>query len=284
MSLHEADPRQLGPFRLTERVAATPEGVVYGARDSRGRRVSIAMLSSGAAADPAARDRFAAAVGRGRGLDRPPAVVASSLSSPAASWVAVRHAGGRGAEAYLEPVAAGGDEAERGTAAAAPSYAPYWAESGATPAAAAWSWAMVGLRRLSGSYPPEPARAGARAGRGPVPSAAVPAPAAGPPPAAVRRRAWGGWPTAAALLVVLLLVAAVVTAVYLLLYNVTAQATPPPPPTPAPESSPDTGSGTEPGATQDPTAPPSPGGVPSVEVDEDDHPPGEAPAGPEDQA
>lgn len=282
MSLHDADPRQLGPFRLTDRVGTTPEGVVYRARDSRGRRVSVAMLSSGAAADPAARDRFAAAVRGGTGVTDPPRVLASSLSSPAASWVAVRHSGSRGAEAYLEPVSAG--EQDSGAASAAPSYAPYWAERGGTPAAAAWSWALVGLRRMSGAASAEPSRAGGRAPRG-----AASAGAAMTGGAAVLRREPGrstrtGWSMAAALLLVLVLLAAVVTAVYLLLHNVTSQATPPPQPSSAPPSSPGTEPGTEPGTAPEFTPSSAPSGVPSVEVDEDDYPPGEVPLDPEGQA
>ncbi|MDT0303795.1 hypothetical protein [Streptomonospora wellingtoniae] len=253
MPLHEADPRQLGPFRLSDRVGASAEGVVYSGRDSRGRRVSVAMLSSGAAADPAARDRFAAAVRGGKGVADPPKVLASSLASPAASWVAVRGGGPRGAEAFLEPVAvAAGASAG---AEAAPSYAPYWSAGGNPgPAAAAWSWASVGHRRGAGS----PARP--------------------------------GWPVVVALLVALLLIAVVVVAVFLLLQNMSVQASQPPPQPSSGQGSPSAGpSGGSDGPPQPPPQEPTPasspsGDVPSVDVDEDDYPAGEVPAEPEDQA
>nr|WP_155999464.1 hypothetical protein [Streptomonospora sp. PA3] len=259
--MHEEDPRQLGPFRLSDRVGSSAEGVVYLARDSRGRRVSVAMLSAGAAADPAARDRFAAAVRGGRGVEDPPPVLASSLSSPAASWVAVRRRGSRGAEAYLEPVAAA--DPHSAGAGRGPSYAPYWAgqAAGAAPAAAAWSWASVGLRRGHGA-----------------PGAA-------------------GWPVIVALLIALLLFAVLVVALFLLLQNFTMQAGAPPSPPPSGHgSSPGPGSGSpspQPsGESEGPQAPatgrpspaPSPSAVPSVDVDEDDYPPGEIPTDPQDQA
>ena len=52
----------LGPFRLTARILSSPAGVVYSALDPAGRPVQVALLTRGAASDPAARDRFAAAV------------------------------------------------------------------------------------------------------------------------------------------------------------------------------------------------------------------------------
>lgn len=52
----------LGPFRLTARILSSPAGIVYAALDPAGRPVQVALLTRGAASDPAARDRFAAAV------------------------------------------------------------------------------------------------------------------------------------------------------------------------------------------------------------------------------
>jgi len=52
----------LGPFRLTARILSSPAGIVYAALDPAGRPVQVALLTKGAASDPAARDRFAAAV------------------------------------------------------------------------------------------------------------------------------------------------------------------------------------------------------------------------------
>ncbi|MFC4561752.1 hypothetical protein ACFO4E_07770 [Nocardiopsis mangrovi] len=138
MPLEDADPRQLGAYRLSDRVSTTPEGVVYSARDSRGRPVSVAMLSAGAAADPAARDRFVAAVHKGVGVSGSPKVLASNTSGSAASWVAVSGGGDR-AGAFLTPVGVGGAADTGG-----PSYAPYWATGSQAPAAARWSWAGRG--------------------------------------------------------------------------------------------------------------------------------------------
>ncbi|MFC3996900.1 hypothetical protein ACFOVU_13300 [Nocardiopsis sediminis] len=138
MPLEDADPRQLGAFRLGDRVSTTPEGVVYSARDSRGRPVSVAMLSAGAAADPAARDRFIAAVHKGVGVSGSPKVLASNTSGSTASWVAVSGGGDR-AGAFLAPVGVGAAAATGG-----PSYAPYWATGSQPPATARWSWAGRG--------------------------------------------------------------------------------------------------------------------------------------------
>ncbi|ASU83911.1 hypothetical protein CDO52_14965 [Nocardiopsis gilva YIM 90087] len=136
--LQQTDPRQLGAYRLSHRLSHGAEGVVYLAHDRDGQPVSVAMLSEGAAADPAARDRFAAAVTQGTGVGTAPRVLAANTTNPAASWVAVPHAPGRaGAEAFLAPVAVGAGEHDPG----APDYAPHWATR-STPAAARWSGAV----------------------------------------------------------------------------------------------------------------------------------------------
>nr|WP_221308528.1 hypothetical protein [Nocardiopsis mwathae] len=130
--MQQTDPRQIGAYRLSHRLSHGPEGVVYLAHDRDGHPVSVAMLSEGAAADPAARDRFAAAVTKATGVERAPRVLAHSTANPTATWVAVAHTPGRaGAEAYLAPVAV-----EEGTpAAGTPHYAPHWAASPGPPAA-----------------------------------------------------------------------------------------------------------------------------------------------------
>ncbi|GAA2731084.1 hypothetical protein [Actinocorallia aurantiaca] len=71
----------LGPFRLTARILSSPAGIVYAALDPAGRQVQVALLTRGAASDPAARDRFAAAV-RGSG----PEVVAADTEDQG-PWV-----------------------------------------------------------------------------------------------------------------------------------------------------------------------------------------------------
>ncbi|CAM3846917.1 hypothetical protein GCM10009799_24950 [Nocardiopsis rhodophaea] len=135
--LQQTDPRQLGAYRLSHRLSHGAEGVVYLAHDRDGQPVSVAMLSEGAAADPAARDRFAAAVTQGAGLAGAPRVLASNTTNPAASWVAAPYTPDRaGAEAFLAPVAVGAEEHGPG----APGYAPHWATR-STPAAVRWSGA-----------------------------------------------------------------------------------------------------------------------------------------------
>ncbi|RCV47291.1 hypothetical protein DEF23_27050, partial [Marinitenerispora sediminis] len=122
--LQDCDPRQLGAFRLSERVSESPEGVVYLARDADGRQVSVAVLSHGAAADPAARDRFTAAVAKGTGVPGAPRVLASSAPGGSVAWVATPadgDGGGARAAAFLRPVGVGGARA-----AGTPAYAPYW--------------------------------------------------------------------------------------------------------------------------------------------------------------
>lgn len=140
--LQDNDPRQLGAYRLRERASVRPEGVVYHAHDYAGASVSVAMLSEGAVADPAARDRFTAAIAEGDGVTEAPAVLASNTSTPAACWVAVPHSDtGTGAEAYLDPVGVESSSAS-GTS---PGYVPYWAGAHA-PASARWSWQGGGGR------------------------------------------------------------------------------------------------------------------------------------------
>ncbi|MFC7327039.1 hypothetical protein [Marinactinospora rubrisoli] len=133
--LQDYDPRQLGAFRLRERVSESPEGVVYLARDADGRPVSVAVLSEGAAADPAARDRFAAAVSKGAGVPGAPRVLASSAPGASVAWVATSADGDHGrAAAFLRPVGVAGARA-----AGTPRYAPYWSGAG-SPGAARWGW------------------------------------------------------------------------------------------------------------------------------------------------
>ncbi|MBX9387913.1 hypothetical protein ACFPZ0_07790 [Streptomonospora nanhaiensis] len=264
MPLAEDDPRQLGPFRLSERIGSRAEGVVYRGRDARGRAVTVAMLSAGAAADPAARDRFRAAVRKGAGVSGAPRVAGSNLSGSAAVWVAVREGQGS-AEAFLAPVGMAG--ADFGAAGAAPSYAPYWAGRAGRPASSVWSRA-VGLRR------------------GPQGEAAAAHP---------------NWTVVAALLLVLLLFGVLMVVLFLLLQTVAPRAgqTPPPPPSYTPGSQPPTeapsptGEGTTPDEDGDqprptpsagtPSVSPS-GDVPSVELDEDDYPQGGPTLDPGDQA
>jgi hypothetical protein len=139
----------LGPFRLSARLAETPAGIVFLGEDDQGRQVTVAVLRRGAAGDPAARDRFRAAIleavpAVGRAAPDAAPVVAAQPEGPE-PWVAVLYepggAGGvrcAGAERFLEPVALSGGgwwpRRRRG-----PGFAPYWAGGGgpAVPVAAA---------------------------------------------------------------------------------------------------------------------------------------------------
>ncbi len=256
-SLQDSDPRQLGAYRLSQRLSVRPEGVVYLGHDSAGTAVSVAMLSQGAAADPAARDRFVAAVTQESGVSDPPEVLASNTSTPATSWVAVRHDDtGAGAGAYLDPVSVQSTGGSRRT----PGYVPYWAGASA-PASARWSW-----------------RSGGRRG------AAVAAPRA--------NRA-----VVIGLLAVLLLVVGLLAVLYMWLSQLSQQAMvepEPPPSSPQQEESsppPEQESGqpedeqesspqpdeSEDGGQESPQPSPveSPSDVPSVELDEDEQPGGE---------
>ncbi|MDF1490197.1 hypothetical protein [Tessaracoccus caeni] len=60
--LDPGDPAKVGAFWLTSRLAETPAGVVYGANEDGGEPVMLVLLSEGAAADHAARERFAGEV------------------------------------------------------------------------------------------------------------------------------------------------------------------------------------------------------------------------------
>ncbi|MBA9005788.1 hypothetical protein [Thermomonospora cellulosilytica] len=127
---------RLGPFRLSARLAETPAGIVFWGEDERGRQATVAVLRQGAAADPAARERFRAAIlaavpQNGSGNGDGPRVLAAQPEGPA-PWVAVAYepdAGGvrpAGAERFLEPVAlSGGRWWRRG-----PLFLPYWAGGG----------------------------------------------------------------------------------------------------------------------------------------------------------
>ncbi|GLY76276.1 hypothetical protein [Actinoallomurus iriomotensis] len=115
--LQVGDPAELGPFRLESRLHESAAGIVYLAVDPQGRRVEVALLTTAAAGDAAARDRFRAAVeaesprvGAFPSAARPadpggPSPVVAALSDGGAPWVATAHEEGRaGAERFLKPV------------------------------------------------------------------------------------------------------------------------------------------------------------------------------------
>jgi hypothetical protein len=135
--LQVGDPGELGPFRLESRLHESPAGIVYLGTDRQGRSVEVALLTSAAAGDAAARDRFRAAVSAElpRPMGRPaappvpspgePSPVLAAYTEGAAPWVATAYEDGRsGAERFLEPVMlrrGWGMRRRRG-----PQFQPYW--------------------------------------------------------------------------------------------------------------------------------------------------------------
>jgi hypothetical protein len=138
--LQHGDPPRLGPFAIQARLSAGPSGLVYLGQAPDGRVVTVAVLTRGAARDPAARDRFLTAIremqsergvraflaratrGRTAVLDGRPPVVA--MEDGPAPWVATAYLPGRaGAERYLDSVIVTGTLiGERH----GPDFAPYW--------------------------------------------------------------------------------------------------------------------------------------------------------------
>lgn len=135
--LRAGNPRTAGPFQLRSRLRHHAAGGVFAAQDGSGQWVSVVVLDPAAAADPAVRDRFEAAIAalaqQGKVRDAAPrgplgwAALAFGSGTPDAAEVA-------------EAVGLLDAAAPTGTGAAAPgepSFAPHWsAPPGATPA---WS-------------------------------------------------------------------------------------------------------------------------------------------------
>jgi hypothetical protein len=133
------DPAELGPFRLESRLQESAAGIVYLGVDPQGRTVEVALLTTAAAGDAAARDRFRAAVAaeapRMGAFPRTPPAPAPGAPSPViaalpdggAPWVATVHGTGHaGAERFLEPVLLerGWGMGRRGRG--GPSFQQYW--------------------------------------------------------------------------------------------------------------------------------------------------------------
>jgi hypothetical protein len=163
--LQFGDPGELGPFRLESRLHESAAGIVYLGVDPQGRRVEVALLTTAAAGDPAARDRFRAAVAAeaprasafpggppaGGGPGNPAPVVAA-LHDSGAPWVATAHEEGRaGAERFLRPVLLGRGWGLGRRGRGGPSFQQYWVSGPKGPAV----------------HVPEPARAGAGGPEGP---------------------------------------------------------------------------------------------------------------------
>jgi hypothetical protein len=136
--LQFGDPGELGPFRLESRLHESAAGIVYLGADPQGRPVEVALLTTSAAGDAAARDRFRAAVA----AEAPrvdafpaPASAAPGGSAPVvaaaqdgeAPWVATAHEEGRaGAERFLRPVLLERGWGLGGRRRGGPSFQQYW--------------------------------------------------------------------------------------------------------------------------------------------------------------
>ncbi len=120
------DPPKVGDFWLDARLTAGPSGVTFVAHDALHASVMIVLLSEGAAADPAARDRFAGTVDKmhidtvvargGQGQDsgrlghrvRKPEAddPVDPEGSPPAPWVALAYDGSPAAVAEADRILA----------------------------------------------------------------------------------------------------------------------------------------------------------------------------------
>jgi hypothetical protein len=142
--LQSEDPCELGPFRLSSRLEESPAGIVYLGADAEGRPVEVALLTTAAAGDAAARDRFRTAVAAetprtGPVPRRPrpptpgePAPVVAALVEGSAPWVATAHAEGLpGAGRFLEPVLLGRGWGRRRRG---PQFQPHWLSGPRVPA------------------------------------------------------------------------------------------------------------------------------------------------------
>jgi hypothetical protein len=133
--LQPDDPTRLGPFRLTARLHESAAGIVYLGTDVSGRQVSVALLTTAAAGDAAARDRFRSAItGAGRTARPGDAPIVAAQPDGATPWVATSHQEGQaGAERFFEAVML-----RRGLGPAlrrrGPQFQPYWASGASGPA------------------------------------------------------------------------------------------------------------------------------------------------------
>jgi hypothetical protein len=133
--LQPEDPTRLGPFRLTARLHESSAGIVYFGVDVSGRAVSVGLLTTSAAGDAAARDRFSSAItGAGRTAGPGDAPILAAQPDGPAPWVATSYVEGQtGAERFFEAVML-----RRGWAPTlrrrGPQFQPYWASGASGPA------------------------------------------------------------------------------------------------------------------------------------------------------
>jgi hypothetical protein len=143
--LQVGDPEELGPLRLHSRLHESVAGIVYLGTDPHGRPVTVALLTTAAAGDAAARDRFRAAIAGETPLPDPvprvlpepgpgePAPVVAALTEGGAPWVATTYEEGRpGAERFLRPVLP--QRGWTGRARRGPQFQAHWVSGPAGPA------------------------------------------------------------------------------------------------------------------------------------------------------
>lgn len=165
------DPPRVADFWLDARLTAAPSGVAYAAHDSENRSVMLILLSQGAAADAAARDRLAGAVnkmhidtvvarggpgqsegrlgGKHRGESNHPDV---SDREPVAPWVALAYDGSGAAVAEADRVLAEVDLSRlaRAGAPAGPDYRLHWIDRVRPGAARLWPLPWPGRHDRAG--------------------------------------------------------------------------------------------------------------------------------------
>ncbi|HEX8509036.1 MAG TPA: hypothetical protein VF635_06000 [Propionibacteriaceae bacterium] len=147
--LRDDDPPKIGDFWLDARLGATAAGVAFTGHDESGRAAVVLLLSEGAAADPAARDRLAGMVnqlhidavyargGHGQDTGRLARKYQAEGDGPVtpdqrivAPWAALAYDGSPEAAARAERIL---DEVQLASlpqqgAAAGPDYRHYWVE------------------------------------------------------------------------------------------------------------------------------------------------------------
>lgn len=168
--LHPVDPAKIGDFWPEARLYAGDAGVAYVAtEDNATAPVMVILLSQGAAADPAARDRFGGEVDRmdidtviaRGGLDQDSAALADKFRSedddpqavdaiPQAPWVALAYDQGPAAVAEAKRVlTAVGLNGQVG-APVGPDYRLHWADQDAPGSTRVWPLPWPGRRQRGG--------------------------------------------------------------------------------------------------------------------------------------
>lgn len=165
------DPPKVADFWLDARLTASPSGVTYAAHDAENRSVMLILLSEGAAADPAARDRLAGTVNQmhidtviargGPGQDEgrlgrkhrsDPDHPSGADGEPQAPWVALAYDGSAAAVAEADRVLAEVDLSRLSLqgAPAGPDYRLHWIDRVRPGAARLWPLPWPGRHDRAG--------------------------------------------------------------------------------------------------------------------------------------